>query len=504
MSKTSQTYRATCNRFCRAIGRWLGSDSFFLSILFIFTTQALWIAWSGAYSMAYDEFFHLGIIQEYAKGWTPFIEQPAGPAVLGAVARDPSFLYHYLMSFPYRIITAIWDSFAMQIIALRLLNIGLFIWGLVLYRRILVHTGLPRRTINIIMLFFTLVPTVLMVAVQVNYDAMMFLASGAAVLLAINLTVALRAKDKRVVVQFLALIAVLMAGSIVKYAFLPLAAAIGTFMIVQVYLAIRTKRLFWQSVRREGRQTLRSPAGWLLLISCIVVGILFVQRIGGNIMQYHTPAPDCSAVISLERCKAHAPYGRNQRYKEKNLAAALTLTDKLSYPISWYNKMLKESFFAIGPEQLGYPYGAPLPTAFAAGHAIVLALLICTVIGVRWLWRNPVWQLAMVCILVYMGVLFVRNYSEFLTLGVPVAIHGRYSIYIIPLLAALAAASASRLLRGVRRELLHGTLVLLLGLMLLGGGWLPYIIRSADNWMWPHAAPINHALRSVLWHVIPK
>lgn len=504
MTKNGHNYRAKFGQFCHIISVWLGSNRFFGVILAVFIAQALWIAWSGIYSMAYDEFFHLGIIQEYAKGWTPFVHQPAGPAALGALERDPSFLYHYLMSFPYRIITAVWHTFAAQIIALRLLNIGFFVWGLVLYRKVLLRAGLSKRTTHIILLFFTLIPTVLMVAVQVNYDAMMFLASAAALLLAVNLTHAIRREGKILPIQSIALITILMAGSIVKYAFLPLAAAIGIFIVVQVFLAFRRAQLSWRSITHEAGLVRRRPLSWFVLICFMAVSVLFAQRIGGNILLYHTPAPDCSVVLDLETCKAHAPYGRNQKYKDRHLAASLTMTNKLGYPITWYNKMLKESFFAIGPEQLGYPYGAPLPTAFAVGNIIAPAMVILTLIGAVRLWRNPVWQLFIIVTIAYTGVLFARNYSEYLTLGVPVAIHGRYVIYVIPLMAALAAVTLAKYLRHKWRVFAYGAITVLFMLILLGGGWLPYIIRSADNWMWPHAVPVNRTVRSILWQVIPK
>lgn len=504
MTKNDAGFRTRFRKYCRIAARWLGSNTFFGVVLGIFIAQALWIAWSGAYSMAYDEFFHLGIIQEYAKGWTPFIHQPAGPAVLGALERDPSFLYHYLMSFPYRIITEVWHSFAAQIIALRILNIGIFVWGLVLYCKLLLRAGLSRKSTHTVLLFFTLVPTVLMVALQVNYDAMMFLASGAALLLAVSATLTLRHDHKIQPVQLLALIAVLMAGSIVKYAFLPLAAAIGVFMVTQLLLAFRRRQISWQGIMQECRAAIRRSTTWLIVVAFVVVGILFAQRIGGNIIRYHTPAPDCSVVLSLEECKVHAPYGRNQKYKENNLATAITTTDRLSYPVTWYKKMLQESFFAIGPEQLSYPYGKPLPTAYAAGIIIVPVMLTIILISIVRLWRNPIWQLFIVSVATYTSALFFRNYSEYIELGVPVAIHGRYIIYLMPLVAALAVASAQTYLRGRGRQIVYATTAVLLTLMVLGGGWLPYMIRSADNWLWPHAAPVNRTIRSVLWQIIPK
>lgn len=454
--------------------------------------------------MAYDEFFHLGIIQEYAKGWTPFIHQPAGSAVLGALERDPSFLYHYLMSFPYRIIAVMWHTLIPQVIALRVLNIGLFVWGITIYRKLIVRTGLSRRVAHIIVLFFTLIPTVLMVAVQINYDNLMFVASGAALLLAVNITLELRHSKDIPPLQSILLLTVLMAGSIVKYAFLPLALVIGAFMILQVFLAFHRKQLTWQAVTTAYGKAVREPLGWAALFGFIAVGILFAQRIGGNIIMYHTPAPDCGVVLSIEQCKAHAAYGRNEYYKNSNFAAAITAEKKQLYPKLWYKQMLKESFFAIGPRELEYPYGMPLPTAYKAGGIILAAMAASILFGAVWLLRNPIWQLFALATLVYTGVLFARNYSEYVKLGMPVAIHGRYIIYFMPLVAAMAAAVLINYVRGWGRCIIYGSTTILLGMMIMGGGWLPYMIRSADTWMWPHAAPINRSVRSVLWQVVPK
>lgn len=504
MTKNSQDFRGKMAQYCRIIGTWFSSNTFFVIILGIFVAQALWIAWSAAYSMAYDEFFHLGIIQEYAKSWTPFIHQPAGPAVLGALERDPSFLYHYLMSFPYRVIATAWHTLTPQIIALRLLNIGLFVWGLTLYRKLLVRAGLSRRVTHIILLFFTLIPTVLMVAVQINYDSLMFVASGAALLLAVNITHELHSGKTIPALQAISLLTVLMAGSIVKYAFLPLAVAIGLFMILQVFLTFHRKKITWSSIAAKYSKELQRPLGWITIVGFLVVGTLFAQRIGGNVIMYHNPAPDCSAVLTLEQCKGHAAYGRNENYKNSNLAALITTENKRSYPKFWYEQMLNESFFAIGPRELAYPYSAPLPSAYKAGEFIMAAMIAAILFGALRLLRNPIWQLFSLSILVYTGVLFARNYSEYVKLGMPVAIHGRYIIYFMPLLAAMAVDSVNRYVRSWGRYIVYGSVTILLGMMIMGGGWLPYIIRSADTWMWPYAAPINRTVRSALWQYIPK
>ncbi|HXE10103.1 MAG TPA: hypothetical protein VN554_01620, partial [Verrucomicrobiae bacterium] len=115
----------------RRTGAILGSRRFFWVILALFVIQAAWIALSGLYPMAFDEDFHLGIIRLYAHHISPFwAGQPPGADAFGAVARDPSYLYHYLMSFPYRLSGLFTHDQTLQILWLRAINIALFTAGL--------------------------------------------------------------------------------------------------------------------------------------------------------------------------------------------------------------------------------------------------------------------------------------------------------------------------------------------------------------------------------------
>src|SRR4051812_30373118 len=88
--------------------RLLNSSLFFKIVVALLVLQAAWIAFTGLYPMAFDEDYHLGVIRLYAHHLSPFWDgQPDGADRFGAVARDPSFLYQYLMSFPYRLISLV-------------------------------------------------------------------------------------------------------------------------------------------------------------------------------------------------------------------------------------------------------------------------------------------------------------------------------------------------------------------------------------------------------------
>src|SRR3954465_971475 len=127
MSKT-QVYRRLVSG--------LGSSWFFWLIVGLLVVQATWIAFSGRYPMAFDEDYHLGIIRLYAHHLNPFWSgQPAGADMYGAVFRDPSYLYHWLMSFPFRLVEH--SSQMTQVMFLRLINIALLASALPLFRRLL-------------------------------------------------------------------------------------------------------------------------------------------------------------------------------------------------------------------------------------------------------------------------------------------------------------------------------------------------------------------------------
>ena len=89
----------------------LASRWFWRITLGLFIVQALYIALVGRFAMAFDEQFHFAAIQQYALVLFPWsVTQPPGPAELSAFTTDGSYLYHYLMSWPYRLLELVTTS----------------------------------------------------------------------------------------------------------------------------------------------------------------------------------------------------------------------------------------------------------------------------------------------------------------------------------------------------------------------------------------------------------
>lgn len=210
----------------------VSSRYFFVGIIAFFVFQALWIALSGKYPMAFDEDFHLGIIRLYADHLSPFwATHPAGADSFGAITRDPSYLFHYLMAFPYLLISAFTDSQTIQVLILRLMNIGFFAAGLVVWRKVMLKAGASKAIVHLSLLLLVLVPVVPLLAAQLNYDNLLMLVVAGAMLLTVHVVQELT-KYRRVNTQSLLLLAALcMTGSIIKYAFLPILVAVVGYLL---------------------------------------------------------------------------------------------------------------------------------------------------------------------------------------------------------------------------------------------------------------------------------
>ena len=106
----------------------LGSAGFFIFVLALFIIQSGWLAISSTFPQAYDEVYHFGIIRFYSHQWLPFVShQPASTYAYGELIRDPAYLYHYLMSFPYRFIVLLTSNEHVAIVGLRFINIAIYV-----------------------------------------------------------------------------------------------------------------------------------------------------------------------------------------------------------------------------------------------------------------------------------------------------------------------------------------------------------------------------------------
>ena len=480
------------------------SPKFFRIILVLLIAQAAWIALSGRYPMAFDEDFHLGIIRLYAHHISPFWSgQPENADKFGAVARDPSYLYQYLMSFPYRLIAFLFHGQTTEVLILRGMNIGLFAGGLALYRRLLLKTGVSRRLVHFCLLIFVLVPIVPLLAAQINYDNLFLPLTALAFLMAVNFSGSL-AKRKYMDVRLLTSLVVLcLLTSLVKYTFLPFFVVIFGFVLVRLIQRYRSIKVIWQNLLLGWRQLNR----WThigLLIAVVVAAGLFAQRYAVNIVRYHVPVPDCSKVLTIEQCSEYGPWIRDYDLKLANVGGPRS---PRTFAADWFYGMWLRTFFAVDGPATNFQTRGPLllPGIEAIIFSITGALV--AVVSAPKLFRKfnrPALWLFVAAIIGYIGALWLDDYEAYVRTGQPVAINGRYLLpVLLPALLIVVAAADELLKNKLATKIMLATIVV--ACMAWGGGALTYVLRSNDAWYWPNPVvrTANHAVQKTLGPITP-
>ncbi len=476
----------------------LGSRAFLWGVFIFFVLECMWVALSSAYPMAFDEEYHLGLIKIYAGHLLPFLtEQPQNANQFGAVARDPSFLYHWLLSFPYRLLAAVTDNQVTQIIVLRILNIGIVTASLVLYMRALKRMGMSRAFRNVALLIFVLIPILPLLAGQINYDSLFMLCVAWLTLLTFALIDQLRTGKVQPTTLTWFLTACML-GGLTKYAFLPVAVAAVIVLAVAAWRFQQTKLTRLVVRFKTDVKRLRPNLAMGLIALIALSGILFAQRYGVNIARYHTPVPDCAAVLSVDACKAYSPWARNHR-----MATEKTSVDPnpVYYTTIWLLGLHYRLFFTVnGPhhDYASYP-SVPLPSA----TFIVLTIsgLVAIVLYSRRIFTGQIYiKAALALSFTYIGVLWLNNYGDYIETGWPVAINGRY---LLPVLLLLAAAWGKALATAIQPwpVLKPIAAVIVIALCLQGGGVFSFILRTDSTWYWPNQSivtNINEAARKVL------
>lgn len=496
-------HKSSLDTFLQRLTGFIGSTRFYHLIIIVFVLQALWIALSGRYPMAFDEDFHLGVIRLYAHHWSPFwTSHPSAGDAFGAISRDPSYLFNYAMSFPYRLISSLTDNQTVQVIGLRLINIALLATSLPLFRRLLAKTNASVGLVHMCLALFVIVPIVPLLGAQINYDNVFIPLTALVLLLTVRFSERLRAERTIPIKTVLALAISLQLTSLVKYAFLPIVLAIAVYVAVELYRFWRPKGA-WREAQRQ-LNTIAPMLRWLLMIGLVLSMGLFAERYGVNLVRYHKPVPDCGNVLSVQQCRSYGPWLRDYDFANSK---AVGPENPVLFTRAWVYGMWLRSFFAVdGPGTLFQSGGPLLVPGLVAASAATLGAGLVVVYWRRLYTRSnkPVLGLLVAVSLTYIVVLWFNAYSAFGRTGQPVAINGRYLLPVllpIMLIIGLAYREWLRNRPGLKAAL---AVILLLSFM-WGGGALTYILRSNDAWYWPSPTvrAANHVVKRALGPLTP-
>lgn len=482
----------------RKLATLLRSRQFFWVVMGFFIFEALWFVFSVVYPMAFDEDFHFGLIKLYSHYWFPFLgSQPAGADQFGAVARDPSFLYQYLLSFPYRLITLFTNNETIQVIILRLVNVALFTAGLFAYVRVMRRAGASAGLINVALAIFILIPIVPQLAAHINYDNLLFLLLPLFCLGCFTVLDGFRARRIEAA-PLLFIIGISLLMCLIKYAALPFVAAAVCFLLVALHLGFRRHyRELWPAVRRGFAGVPRRLLFGSLAVMAVGV-ILFAQRYGVNMARYGTPVPACDKVLTVQQCSHYSPWSRDHGYEQGRPSDFAP--DVSEFVTEWFHGMWHRLFFAVsGPTtyynnyvELPVPSKTAIVLAIAGGGLLIIWLP-------RVFRRNRYLAFLMAITVGYIVVLMLDEFEGYNRTGVIVAINGRYLVPILLFLAIALGRAFSLTLRRVPQAKTW-LAVLAIALFLHGGGIFTFILRSDDSWYWPNGAVThaNSAARKVL------
>lgn len=492
------------NRFVTRALAVLASRRFFVVIVVALVLQALWIALSSKFPMAFDEDFHLGVIRLYADHLWPFWSAPPeASGWLGPISRDPSYLFYLIMAVPYKIMTWITPNEAAQILVLRGLNIAMLAASLPLYRRLLLRSGASAALVHAVLAIFVLVPILPLLAAHINYDNMLLWLTALTLLTALKLKDGFAAKkvDAR---QLFYLLLLCILGTLVKYAFLPIALATCLVVLYWAWRAFPRRQKAWRSLDASFRALSRRTR-WVLGVALVLSLGLFAERYAVNFVRYGAPVADCAQVQTIDECSNYGPWKRDHNLNLSRDTRDFD-TSPVAYTGEWFYGMWLRSFFAVAGATNQFQTRGPLPVPATSVIILAAASALAIVVTARKLLRrynkDALGLFALVTGL-YVLVLWQDEYGMYLHTGEPVAINGRYLLPILPLVLLICGMAWVTLLRKQWLKLGFFSVVLLC--FLWGGGALTYILRSNDAWYWS-VSPVrqaNHAIQRVLGPITP-
>ncbi len=484
------------NKISHSIYRVLSSNKFFYVIIGLLIIQAAWFALTAQYPMAFDENYHFGLIQIYSHQWLPFINNaPANSAIYGEITRYDSYLYHYLMSFPYRIIASFIHQQSAQIIIMRFLNIGLFAGGMILFRQLFNRLKISKTMINFSLLMLVLIPAVPFLAATINYDNLIFVLVPLIASLALDCRDGIVLSGKIPVTRFILLITVGILGSLVKYPFLPI---FGATIIYLAVIFIRTSSK--ATLIKATANSFKSLRHWLqvtLIIAMIISGGLFIERYGVNLFQYHSLEPECSKIQATSYCVQYGPWARNNRITTNIIDNDPDYDPQMFLFVPyWFGGMIYRLYFAINYD---YSNDLPLPIPITIAAIIGFIGLIILVVFRKIIISIDRRLLLFVTILaLYIGAIFYINLTEYLRYRTMLAVNGRYLVIVLPFLFILMGLAYRQLFKRLVKKRLESFVnifaVVIILLLLQGGGMFTYLIRGESGWYWQDKSVIDFNL----------
>ncbi len=407
----------------------LGSNKAFWLIAVGFFAVSTYLALTKDFPGVFDEMYHFALISHYSDQLSPFITvQPAELAITGDATRLASYLSHYFMSIPLRLVEIFSSNVFSQVIVLRMINVAVVIASLVVFRKFLVKLVKSPALSNTAVALYCVFPVTSQLASTINYDNWVLLCFASTCWLVQRVIHSLITENS-ISLKIAALLAVvLITGSLVKFTFLPIAATIVALVVS--FIGIR------QLLRRDIAVTVGTTKIRFFAIACVllIMSGLAIERYGYNITQYGKPQPDCASVQPLDVCLQYGPWARNHALQETaSQASSFDGRSIGSYVVNLWLPISMQGISYFGDND-------SMVTLSRYIHAAVSTLLFAIIIGVVVATikniKNYMYIVTVVVSCAFVVTLVGYNYIEYIKFQQPIAIQGRY---VLPLLMPIMA-----------------------------------------------------------------
>jgi len=421
--------------------------------------QAVFFAFTTRLGLPPDETYHLSYIKLFSENnFSPFLSNQEGYFSLGEAVRTPFFLYHYLLSFPY----SLSDNF----VFMRLINVALGVGSLVLVALIAGELKVPKlvRNLSIFMAANTLM--LVFLAGSVSYDNLFIVLSLSSILLAIRLF------NKITATHLLLLVACLAAGSLVKINFLPLAAALMIILAVRYHQSYKS---VWAAFQKTFAAHRRVNMALCVLVAFL--SVLVLHRYGYNVVKYRTYAPACTQVQSLEQCRQHALFVRNETVLGRDHPKPDK--DPFEYVYDWIPLIQDRTFGIYGHQDF-------TPIRIVRASIQILIVLAAAAVIRAWRKKDRLFSLLIGISLFYTFMLLLENYDIYTRSGrMGFVVHGRHMLAVLPVLYIIG----NHYMLKVASNLYVKTGLVLMIIAIFAASSLPtYAIKANKTWLNPPSA----------------
>ncbi len=451
-----ERFKSFVDSACRRLILILSSNLFLKLVFLWFLVQAVYFAVTVRYGLPPDENYHYTYILLFAHHFpSPFLHDQGGYNVLIEAVRNPFFLYHYLLSFPFMLFRHLPDSY----IYLRLVNVALGTGSLWLVYKIAetIKVSALIRNLSLFMLSNTLMFVFLSAAI--NYDNLSIFLSLASVYLLLKLWHRITARD------VLLFAVTLLSGAMVKINFLPLAFILLALLLFRyrrklpaVYASFKSTFLTYRKLN-------------LVLVALLVfLGGLFIQRYVVNVVNYGTYAPACQTVRPITDCRKSSNFSRNELlYGIKRKAPKENL---VGFAGTWGHLMEQRTYGVFSNKNFR-------PNKYITAWVSIIFLFSTIAIIRGWQKSDKLLSILLIISLFYLIALLFENYHDYTRSGRIMAVQGRYAFGVLPLLYLIGNHYGFKLLKGS----LSRALFISITLLIFTVSSLPtYLHKSTSHW----------------------